>query len=91
MICNLTTEQLDKQSSIYLDGWLDLDSQEYKNKDDNPAFTRKCLRIGMEDGFMFTDSLGRVWGKGNNGTYYPFHFDYGRKKYGFRIAKQASN
>jgi len=91
MTCNLTAKQLDAQSPIPLDGWLDMNSEECKDKDNNQAFTRKCLRIGMEEGFMHTDSLGRIWCLNNEDVYCPFHFSYGKKLYGFRLAAKAAN
>ena len=91
MSCTLTPAQLDAQSRIPLDGWLDMNSTECKSKDDNIAFTKKCLRIGMKEGFLFTDNFGRVWGKGDNGTYYPFHFEFYKKLYGYRLATKAAN
>jgi len=44
-----------------------------------------------EPAYLFTDSMGRVWGKGENGKYYPYHYDYGKKLYGIRISKKAAN
>ncbi len=87
---NLTPEQLDQQCKVHIHKWLDMDSEDYKLRDDNIAFSKKCLRIGFEDGFLFVDKLGRVWGIGNDG-FYPFHFEYGNKLYGYRIAKKAAN
>lgn len=89
--CNLTPAQLDAQSPIPLDGWLDMNSEECKSKDDNIAFTKKCFHIGLEDGFIFFDSLGRIWIDCGTDGYAPFHFEWKHKLYGFRVAKQAAN
>lgn len=84
--------ELDAQSPIQVDGWVDLDSERWREVDDDPGLTKKFIRIGFaEPAFFFTDSLGRIWGKGENGIYYPYHLDYGKKKYGIRIAKKAAN
>jgi hypothetical protein len=89
--CELTPAQLDTQSHVQVHKWLDMNSEECKDKDNNPAFTKKCLRIGMEEGFLFTDLQGRIWGKGDDGSFYPFHFEYCKKLYGFRLAAKAAN
>lgn len=87
-----TPEELDKQSEIQLDGWVEVGSERWREVDDDPALTKRWLRMGfMEPPFFFTDSLGRVWGKGENGKWYPFHTEYGKKKYGFRISTKATN
>jgi hypothetical protein len=86
-----TPTQLDQQSKVKVDKWLDLDSEECKDKDPDMPFTKKCLRIGAEDKFLLVDSLGRIWGKGDGGRYYPFHFEYGKKIYGYRLATTAAN
>jgi hypothetical protein len=84
--------ELDAQSSIQLDGWVDLDSERWREVDDDPGLTKKFIRLGFQEpAFFFTDSFGRIWGKGENGKYYPYHLSYGKKKYGIRIAKKAAN
>lgn len=87
----LTPEELDLQSSVVLDDWVDIDSERWKDTDDNPMFTKKILRMGMGD-FLFVDTLGRVWGKSKEeNKFYPFHYEYGKKKYGYRIPGKAAN
>lgn len=84
---------LDQQSPIKIDRWIDIGSEEWKELDDNPAFTKKVLRFGLEDGWLFTDSLGRVWGKPQepNKPHFPFHFNVGKKLYGYRLPQKAAN
>jgi hypothetical protein len=86
-----TPKELDNQCKVFLDDWVDLDSERWKETDDNPAFTKKIIRLLLDDG-LFADSLGRIWGKSKDGeSYYPFHYEYGKKKYGIRISKKAAN
>ena len=87
----MSPEELDKQSPVKIDKWLDIDSEECRDKDPDIALTKKWLRIGAEDGFLMVDSLGRIWGRGEKGYFFPYHFDYGKKNYGFRLAVTASN
>ena len=89
---DLTPQELDAQSPIKIDRWLDVDSQEWRDMDDDPGLTKKFLRLGFQEPpFFFTDALGRVWGKGEDGRFYPFHFNIGKKLYGYRISKKAVN
>lgn len=88
---NLSPQQLDEQSPIQLDGWVELGSERWREVDDNPALTKKWIKMLMGDA-LSTDSLGRIWGKGKRAnSYYPFHLEYGKKKYGIRISKHAAN
>ena len=85
-------KELDAQCQVQLDGWVDLDSERWRETDSDPALTKKWLVMLMkEPAYLFTDSDGRVWGKGENGIYYPYHYEYGKKKYGLRISKKAAN
>lgn len=88
----LNPAELDKQSPVNIDRWIDIDSEEAKLKDEDRALTKKMIRIGFEDGWMHTDNDGRIWGydKGRN-IYYPFHFEDGKKLLGYRMAKKAVN
>lgn len=85
-------EELDKQSEVQLDGWVEVDSERWREVDDDPGLTKKWLRMGLsEPPFFFTDSLGRVWGKGKGDKWYPFHLTYGKKNYGIRVSTRAAN
>lgn len=88
-----TPQELDAQCKVKIDRWIEIGSEEWRDLDDNPAFTKKILRLGLHhsEPFLFTDTLGRIWGKGNDGTFYPFHFEYGNKLLGYRIAALALN
>ena len=89
---NKKPKELDKQSPVFIDEWLDIDSNKCKMLDDDRAFTKKCILIGMESGFMSTDSDGRYWGfDAKKNTYYPLHFNVGNKLYGYKQSKKASN
>lgn len=82
---------LDAQATIKVDRWLDLDSEECRAKDDDHALTKKWLKIGMDAKFLFADPSGRIWGRGENNIYFPYHFNVGKTLYGYRISKSASN
>ena len=59
---------------------------------ENPALTKKWLKLGFQEpAYLFTDTLGRVWGKGENGKYYPFHFKSGKSLIGYRVSIRAAN
>jgi hypothetical protein len=87
----LPPAELDKQSPVKVDEWLDIESEKCKDKDPDLSLTKKWMKMGFESGFLFLDSLGRVWGVGNRKVFYPFHFNIGKVIYGFRIAKKAAN
>ena len=85
-------KELDAQSAIKIDRWIAIDSEEWKELDDNPALTKKFLRLGFQEpAYLFTDTLGRVWGRGENGKYYPFHFNKGKTLIGYRLPQKAAN
>lgn len=84
-------EELDKQSPIKIDRWLDLDSEECRDKDADISLTKKWFKIGVEEGFLLTDALGRIWGRGDKGYFFPYHFNVGKKLYGYRVSAVAAN
>ena len=85
-------KELDAQSRINIDSWVDVDSELCKEIDDNYPLTKKMLKLGFkEPAFLATDSLGRVWGKGEDQYWYPFHFEYNGKLIGYRLSKKAAN
>jgi len=89
---DISPSELDKQSPIKIDKWLNIDSEECREKDPDHSLTKKWLRIGLEDKFLFTDSQGRLWGRGKQSNqYFPYHFNVGEKLYGFRLAATAVN
>jgi hypothetical protein len=88
----MTPKELDAQSPIKIDRWVDVSSAECKELDDTYAFTKKCIAIGMEDKWMFVDSLGRIWGKSSDSTTcFPFHFEHGKQLIGYRLSTRAAN
>ena len=88
----MTPQEFDAQSPVKIDKWLDIESSDAKDMDSDRDLTKKMIRIGFEDGWMVTDSLGRIWGKSESkGTYFPFHFEYGKQLIGYRIAAKAAN
>lgn len=89
---DLSPKELDEQSTIHVDRWIDVYSEECRMMDDNHKFTRHIMKVGFQDPpFLFIDSAGRVWGKGNSPNYYPFHMEYGSQLIGFRLPKKAAN
>lgn len=91
MSYTLLPKELDELSPVKIERWIDIDSEDFREMDDNPGLTKKLMKIGFETGTMFTDSLGRIWGKGHDGKIYPFHFNKGKRLFGYRISKRAAN
>lgn len=89
----LSPEALDAQSKVKVKRWIEMGSEEWRMMDDTPDFTKKILRLGLHNDkpFLFTDALGRIWGKGNDGTFYPFHFEYNNVLIGYRISALGLN
>lgn len=87
----LPPQELDKQSVVRIDRWISVNSEEHKNKDPDIILTRKWMKIGFEEGILFLDTLGRIWGRGKDGRFYPYHFNIGKTFYGFRMAEKAAN
>lgn len=89
----MTPQELESQSAIKINRWVEVHSQECKDIDsDLHWFTLKCIKIGFEDGYMITDSLGRIWGRNTTtGEYYPFHTEYGKELIGYRLSSKAAN
>jgi len=80
---------LDTQSKVKIDRWVDINSEECSNLDPDAKLARDWIKKYVGD-FLFTDTDGRIWGESDNG-YYPFHFEVGKRLYGYRISKSASN
>lgn len=87
----MTSQELDRHIEVELEEWLDINSARLQEMDDDPALTRWFLKLGLEGGFLQTDSEGRVFGEKEDGTYFPFHVESNGKKYGIRLATKASN
>jgi|GEM_PF-6108288 len=93
----LTPKQLDQQSLVHIDKWVDLGSEEHLYMDNDVALTKKWINMGLKDAetpaFLAVDSSGRIWSAKPNekGKYYPFHFEYGKKLIGIKNSKVASN
>jgi hypothetical protein len=85
-------KELDAQSKISIDRWIEVDAEECQKLDNTYAFTKKCIKLGfMEPAYLFSDSDGRIWGKGQDGHYYPFHFTSFGKNLGYRMSTRAAN
>jgi hypothetical protein len=83
--------ELDQQSPIRLDGWVELGSERWREVDDNHHLTKNWVKMLMGE-TLFPDSLGRLWGRSKDQTmYYPLHVEYGKKKYGIRMSTKAAN
>ena len=90
----LNAHKLDIQSPVIIDKWIDIDSEEFKrlNSPEEIKITKYFLKVGFgKDPFMFVDELGRIWGKGDNGIFWPFHFKFEKKNFGHRISSKAVN
>ena len=84
-------KELDTQSPVQIDKWLEMDSEECRDLDSDYEVTKKIMKIGFDSGAMAYDSSGRVWGQGTSVRWYPLHFIRRNKKYGYRLAKKAAN
>jgi hypothetical protein len=82
---------LDAQSIIIIDEWVVLDSPKHKETDTDYVSSKKMLETGSGNGFLKIDSLGRIWVHGAHEEMYPYHYEYGSKLYGLRIATAAAN
>ena len=89
----LSPKQLDVQAKIKIDYWLDVESERCKEIDNNYAFTKKMIKMLYDQSpqYLFTDNLGRFWGCGEDGVYYPFHMEYNGQLVGYRLSKKAAN
>ncbi len=97
----LKPDLLDRQSPVKVNRWIDIDSDECKELDQDRKFTKKILLMGFQDNgpddpaWMYVDGLGRVWGKdprNPSSQHYPLHFETARGELiGYRIVKKAAN
>ena len=88
----ISPEELDKQSPVKIDRWVVVGTEEWKSMDDNPDFSKKIIAKGMlEPAFLFTDRLGRIFGRNQVGYFYPLHFEHGKELIGYRLADRAAN
>lgn len=94
-------QELDAQSPVKIDRWIDVGSQDHKDLDEDRQFTMKLIHMGFDDGgpndpaWMYTDAKGRIWGhdpRNPEKPHYPLHFDGPRgEKIGYRLPKKAAN
>lgn len=86
-------KELDAQSRVKIDKWIDLDSEECRELDENYKETKRWYRLlSVEPAYLQTDSDGRIWGRSEKeGVWFPFHFDRYGKNYGYRLSKRAAN
>jgi hypothetical protein len=88
----MNPSQLDRQSPIQIHEYVEIGSPRWRELDETPDFTKKVIRYGLEDGYIFLDSLGRVWCKWERGdTYTPLHFEVGNRLYGYKMSSKAAN
>ncbi len=85
-------QELDAQSKILIKRWIEVGSQEWRELDNTPGFTKMIIReLTKEPAYLFADTLGRLWGKGEDGRYYPFHFTSFGENIGYRVSARAAN
>lgn len=87
----LSPKALDAQSIVSIDEWVVLDSSKHKETDADYVSSKNMLVTGSGNGFLKIDSLGRIWVHGVNEEMYPYHYEYGNKLIGLRIASAAAN
>lgn len=72
-------------STVVVDRWIDLDSQEAKTIE-KYTMIRKAINIGIEVGKIQVDKGGYMWMKDN-----PCHAELGGKLVGLRFSAKAPN
>jgi hypothetical protein len=87
----ISPKALDAQSIVTIDEWVVLDSQKHKETDADYVSSKNMLLTGSGNGFLKIDSQGRIWVHGADEEMYPYHYEYGSKLYGLRIATAAAN
>ena len=96
----MSPAELDKQSPVRISRWLDIDSSELKEIDDDRKFTKKIILMGFEEqpgspAWMYTDAQGRIFGwnpKNPDAPHYPLHFTApSGELIGYKISKKAAN
>lgn len=88
----LSPKELDSQSLVPISEWVDVGSPRCKELDKEPHLTKYMMRVGFQEpAFLFTDNYGRIFGRGSEGRYYPFHISVGDRNIGFRISAKAAN
>jgi hypothetical protein len=87
-------QELDAQSPVDIDEWVDIGSVKfYEIVGEDISSFDYFIRVGFRDPpFLYTDSLGRVWGKlDTSNKWFPFHDLVNGKAYGYRYPGKAIN
>lgn len=89
----MSPKDLDAQSVIQVDEWVDLGSQKHRDTDEWYVLSTSLLEKSSENGFLKIDSLGRLWVHGIDQEFLPYHYDSkaGNQFLGLRIATAAAN
>lgn len=88
----MTPTELDSQSPVKVDRWIDFNSEESKTLDTARVVTKQAIRIGFSRGIMMFDTFGRVWGLNDEDKkFYPLHFKKGDQVIGYRMSERAAN
>jgi hypothetical protein len=87
----LSPKELDLQCKVSIDRWVDLNSEEAKRLDPKHKETLHWFKVCQGPGGLMLDNLGRIFGKGAEGRYYPYHINVDGKLIGFRISAKALN
>jgi len=87
-----SSKELDRQSFVKIDEWIELGSAKQMEVDDDPGLTKKWFHLlTKEPAHLFLDDLGRSWCRNDNGQYCPFHVEHDGKLYGIRMSAKALN
>ena len=82
-------QELEAQASIHIDEWVEIGSRRFQELFDpwSQGELSYLLQVGMrEPPFLFTDTLGRIWGHGEFGpgeVWFPLHDTVGNKNIGY--------
>jgi hypothetical protein len=83
-------QELDRQCKISIDRWVDIYSEDCKLMDSDHQLTVKWFKMFLNDA-LFVDTKGRIFGKGKDGSWYPYHFEYGKQLIGYKLSAMAAN
>jgi hypothetical protein len=85
-------QELDQQAKIIVDKWLEVESEDCRKMDQNYFLTKRIIELGFQEpAYLMADQNGRLWGRGVDQYWYPFHFEYDGQLIGYKLSKKAAN
>jgi hypothetical protein len=87
----LTPQQLDKQNSVLIDSWIDINCARAQEWDNDHDLSIKWMKMAAEAQMLRIDTQGRLWGESGDGKWFPYHFEHGNKLVGYKLSSLAAN